>query len=882
VCEGYFALRSLGATTVKGVSQPLQAYEVLGPGALRTHFELSARRGLTRFIGRERELDSVNRALQQAIAGRGQIVAVVAEAGTGKSRLFYEFKAKIPLTCKVLEAYSVSHGKASAWLPVLELLRGYFGITDTYDVVARREKVRATVAGLDPSLEDTLPYLFGLLGIVDGPDPHAQMDARIKRQRTLEAIKRILLRDSLKQPLVVIFEDLHWIDEQTQALLDLLADSVVSARVLLLFNYRPEYHHGWGNKGYYTQLRLDPLAGVDGAAMLTALLGESVELDPLKRMVAERTGGNPFFIEEIVQALFEDGALVRNGSIRVTRSVSQMRLPPTVQGMLAARIDRLAVQQRELLQALAVIGRESPLAVLRRVTAAEELPLNQSLAELRAAEFIYEQPSMGDTQYVFKHALTQEVTYNSLLIERRKQIHERVGQAIETLFAGQLDDHLNALAHHYSHSDNADKAIEYLTKAGQQALHRSANADAVRNLSTALELLLGTPETPLRMKRELPLQMTLAVSLVPVKGFGCEERKRAVFRARDICNRLGNPPELFTVLYLSWAMSFILAEMRSAYSVATELLQKANATLEPSMLLMAHVALSETHFHMGDFLAAKEHVDGAIDLLDPERPLMPMGIDLAVTNFSYQGWVLWWLGYPDQALSAVNKALAVAERLSHPLSTAYAYAYAGVVRMQRRDFDHALEIAERQFALCSQYGLTDFLATAKGIRGSALASQGHIEGIPVMEEWIASGRITGIKMVRPTQLCPLAEGYIRFARSDDAESALREVLQIAEINEDRYCEAETHRLKGEKLLKRGESNEFEALKCFERAIEVARSQSAKSWELRATTSFARLLASQGRREEARTRLGEIYNWFTEGFDTADLKESKALLDELSS
>jgi class 3 adenylate cyclase len=274
LCEGYFELRSLGATVVKGVSQPVAAYEVLEPGALRTHFELSARRGLTRFVGRERELEQLQHALEQSVAGHGQIVAVVAEAGTGKSRLFYEFNAMIPGSCKVLEAYSVSHGKASPWLPLLELLHGYFGIMEADDAASRRGKVRAALTALDPALDDTLPYLFGLMGIVDGPNPHAQMDARIKRQRTLEAIKRIILRDSLRQPVVLIFEDLHWIDEQTQGLLDLLADSVASARVLLLFNYRPEYRHEWTNKSCYTHLRLDPLGGADGSAMLTALLGE--------------------------------------------------------------------------------------------------------------------------------------------------------------------------------------------------------------------------------------------------------------------------------------------------------------------------------------------------------------------------------------------------------------------------------------------------------------------------------------------------------------------------------------------------------------------------------------------------------------------------------
>jgi class 3 adenylate cyclase len=470
LCEGYFELRALGPTTVEGLGAPIEVYEVTGRGPLRTHFELAARRGLTPFVGREHELEQMQRALEQAIGGHGQIVAVMAEAGTGKSRLFHEFKATIPSICKILEAYSVSHGKASAWLPVLAMLRGYFGIEDTDDAASRRAKVRAAATALDPALDVTLPYLFSLLGIAEGPDPLAQMDPQIKRQRTLDSIKRIVLSESLKQPVVVIFEDLHWIDAQTQALLDLLADSVSISRVLLLFNYRPEYRPDWTNKSNDLELRLDPLSGVDGATMLAALLGESVELNPLKRLITERTGGNPFFIEEIVQALFDEGALVRNGAVKVTRSLSQLRLPTTVQGMLAARIDRLSPEQKELLQTLAVIGRESSLSLLGEVASHADAQLAHMLGNLQAGEFIYEQPAATGVEYVFKHALTQEVAYNSLLIERRKQLHERAGQAIESIFAGQLDDHLSQLAHHYSHSDNADKAIDYLQRAGHRAL----------------------------------------------------------------------------------------------------------------------------------------------------------------------------------------------------------------------------------------------------------------------------------------------------------------------------------------------------------------------------------------------------------------------------
>src|SRR5216683_1431757 len=400
------AARLQGVAPAGGIviSEPINVYEVVGAGPLHGHFELAARRGLTKFVGREREVADLKRALELTRNGHGQIVAAVAEAGTGKSRLVYEFKAMLAGDCKVLEAYSVSHGKASAYLPVLELLYGYFGIEEADDKAARRAKIETRISALDPALNDTLPLIYTLMGLHEGPDPHAQMDPQIKRRRMLDAIKRIILRESLNQPTVVIFEDLHWIDGETQALLDLLADGIANSRILLLVNYRPEYRHEWTNKSYYTQLRLDALGPESAGEMLSTLLGDGVELDPLKRMIIERTEGNPFFIEEMVQVLFDEGALVRNGAVKVMRSISQMRLPPTVQGILASRIDRLSCEHKELIQTLAVMGRESPLALIRQVASQQEGELERMLADLQTGEFICEQPAAAGVEYTFKHA----------------------------------------------------------------------------------------------------------------------------------------------------------------------------------------------------------------------------------------------------------------------------------------------------------------------------------------------------------------------------------------------------------------------------------------------------------------------------------------------
>ena len=441
-------------------------YEVVRAGPLRTHFQLAARRGLTRFVGREREMAAMAGALEQARAGHGQIVAAVGEAGAGKSRLMYEFKATIPDGCKVLEAYSVSHGKASAWLPVLELLKSYFEIADEDDDSRRSEKVEAKTRALDPALAETLPYILSLLGIAGAGASLAMMDARIRRRRTLEAVKRIIIRESLKQPLVVIFEDLHWIDAETQELLDLLVDSVASARILLLVNYRPEYRHEWGNRTCYTQLRLDPLGGQSADEMLHALLGADASLQSLKRLIIERTQGNPFFMEEIVRALVEQGVLVRNGATRLTKPLTEIHVPPTVQGILASRIDALSASEKSLLQTLAVIGKDFPLNLVRHLTAGPDDKLEPTLKGLQAGEFIYEQAALGETEYTFKHALTQEVAYNSVLMERRRLLHERTGEAIEALFKERIDDHLAELAHHYSRTANTRKGVEYLFRAG--------------------------------------------------------------------------------------------------------------------------------------------------------------------------------------------------------------------------------------------------------------------------------------------------------------------------------------------------------------------------------------------------------------------------------
>jgi class 3 adenylate cyclase/predicted ATPase len=874
LAEGYFTLRSLGPAPVKGLSEPIAVHEVTGLGPLRTHFELSARRGLTPFVGREHELQQLARALELVRNSHGQLIAVVAEAGSGKSRLFHELKATLPSDCKLLAAYSVSHGRASAWLPVLELLRRYFGLLDTDGPSARRDKIRTTLYSLDPALSDTLPYLFGLLGIAETPDPLAQMDPRIRRARTLDAIKRILIRESLLQPLVVVFEDLHWIDSETQGLLDLLADSIANARLLMLVNYRPEYRHEWSSRSHYLQLRLDPLPADHAAAMLAVLLSEDATLPPLKRLIAERAAGNPFFIEEIVQALFDDGALARNGAITITRPLNQLRLPPTVQGILAARIDRLAADQKDLLQTLAVIGREAPLALIAEVTALTEPKRIRLLAALQKGEFIYEQ-SATTHGYLFKHALTQEVAYNSLLIESRKVLHERIGNSIESLFADRLDDHLNALAFHYSHSANTEKAIEYLGRAGQQALVRSAYADSIDSLGSAINLLQRTPDRPERIQREILFQHALGTAWIPLKGYAAPEVERAYTRMRALCERSADHANLFQALFGLWMVHYLRADMEMATDLAEQLLKRARDADQPTMLLFANAAMGDTSFSAAEFLRAKDYLEAGLALFRSE--LYP--IETRVSLLVYAAGTSLLLGYPDQALAQTAEASALARSRSEPYASAWSLFNEGRQYEHLRQPQMAQTAAENLITLATEHGYSFWLAQAIIERGGAIAAQGRSEeGIGLIREGLAALPAAG---PRAQYLYLLVIACMRANRLDEAQSALREALAAVAKHKFRDCEAELHRVKGELLLMHSSSKAAEAENCFRDAITIASAQSAKFWELRATTSLARLLASSDRCAEAYTMLSTIYNWFTEGFDTADLKDAKALLDELS-
>jgi class 3 adenylate cyclase/tetratricopeptide (TPR) repeat protein len=893
--EGYFVLKPVGPARIKGVREPLEIYEVTGLGPLRTRLQRGAARGYTKFVGRQREMETLKHAAGLAHTGHGQIVAAVAEPGVGKSRLFFEFKAKNQPGWVVLEDFSVPCGKASAYLPVLDLLHSYFDIKSDDDARKRKEKIAGKIAVLDRTLEDALPYLFVLLGIVEGEDPLRQMDGQVKKRRTLEAIKRILLRESLNQPLMVEFEDLHLIDEETQGFLNVLADSIGTARILLLVNYRPEYQHRWGSKTYYTQLRLDPLGHENADAMLQSLIGTAPELEPLKRFIIEKTEGNPLFMEEIYLSLVEDGSLVRNGATHLSRNLEALKVPATVQAILASRIDRLPAAEKDLLQTLAVIGKEFPLLLAREVIRKPDDELDCMLTDLQLAEFIYEQPAVGGIEYTFKHALTQEVTYNSILVARRKALHERIARAIEEVFANQIDNKLTQLANHYVHGGNIAKAVFYLDLAAQRAMRGSAYGEAVDLLRSGLELIKTLPDDRARDRMEISWCLNLyeAAKVVQVRGLAPEQ---ILNRARELCEKVQDDAGLFKVLERLSDHHGNRLDASATRSVRDDLIKVAERNRDPLLLVRVRNGLGRTFLLEGCFEKAEEQFNCVL-----EKPGNDLdGVDRSISElkshcYGMSAWNVWFLGYPLAALTRSDKSVAISTAIGLPVTSARNLAGRSALHLLMRNPEAALQSAQAALKICNQEGLSWALRLSRLYyywaqiqRGDApsgitalLGGRTPTPGIAarIHERAARDGTWGGSTLTR--FFTCLAEGCLQAGYVQAGLEVVDESLAVAHTSGVAMYEAETSRLKGELLTTKDATNPAPAEQCYREAIDVARKQHAKSWELRATVSLARLLRDTNRRDEARVMLSEIYNWFTEGFDTADLKDAKALLDELS-
>jgi class 3 adenylate cyclase/predicted ATPase len=882
--EGYIAYRALGVTPVKGLPEPMAAYEVLGLGPLRTRLQVAASRGLAPFVGRHGEMAQLKQAFQRACRGEGQIVGVVGEPGVGKSRLFYEFKQASQKSCLVLETFSVSHGKAFPYRPLIELLRNYLHLGPQDDERRRREMITGKILTLDRSLEAGLPYLFYLLGL-DEPDSElARMDPMLRRQRTFEAIKRILERESLDQPLELIFEDLQWLDRETEAFLDYFSVALANAPILLLVNYRPEYRHHWGPSGYYTQLRLDPLGQAEAAELLDALLGDDASLTALRPRLLTQTEGNPFFIEEVVQTLAEEQVLEGEaGHYRLRQMPEGLHIPTSVQGVLGARIDRLAAGEKELLQTLAVIGKEFPWSLVQRVLDQPEEALRRGLARLQAGEFIYERPAFPEVEYTFKHGLTQQVAYGSLLLERRRLLHERTAGAIEALFGDRLEEHCGELAYHYSHSDNAAKAIEYLRGAARQAVQRSANQEAEAHLSRALELLESLPASTHRDEEELALQTAIGPVLMATRGYAAPEVEACCTRALALSRALGETAQQFSALLGLRRFHNLRADYRRAQELGERLLDEARRTGEEDLLLEAHGAQGSTLFFRGELMAARQHLEAVIALYDPQRHgghAVRYGLDPGVLARMFLACTLWFQGRPEAAIDESRRTLELAQQLAHTFSLSFALGFTTQLYQFGRDAALTLERAEAAVALSTEQGFPFWLSQAEVLRGWALAQLGQQqEGLAVMRAGLEAYRASGARLGCSYLQALLAESLAGEGKIDDALAVIAEAQAFAEDTGEGFYAAELHRLKGALLLERGDATGAEV--CFRQAVEIARAQGTCALELRAQTALSRLWQAQGRRGEARAPLEALYAGFDEGFDSADLQEARALLDELA-
>jgi hypothetical protein len=567
--------------------------------------QLPRRQGqkVSRFVGRERELARMKHALELARRGHGQIVAAVGEAGIGKSRLFHEFKSS-QSGWMVLEAMSVSHGKTSAYLPVMDLLKNYFEIT-VYGRAARKDKWKSPDTGY-------VPNLYALIGVAEGEYTFGYQDAQANKRRILDAIKRIVLREALNQPLMLIFEDLQWIDEETQALLNLLADSVGTSKLLLLVSYRPEYSHQWGRKSYYTELRLEPLGLESADEILSSLVGISDDLTPLKGLIIEQAKGNPFFIEESVQMLFDERTLVRNGSINLTKPVSELKIPHTVEAILASRIERLPLEEKELLQTIAAIGKEFAFSTLKGVVAKSDEELERMLADLQSREFIHEQSKTDDIEFTFKHALTQEVAYNSLSFQRRGLLHERIGSVLEASCSRTLDDHLDELAHHYGRSSNAGKGVEYLERAGKQAVTRGALKEARIHFKNAIAALGATSGAGERMEREFDLQLALVEVLLSMSGPVTDEDLTEIRRLQELGEKIGDRGHLTSALIAAWTPWGEFSALMAAWTPKEEFKFREGEEPRSPSARMPRALSGE--FYLGKFASFSSRLDRRRDL----------------------------------------------------------------------------------------------------------------------------------------------------------------------------------------------------------------------------------------------------------------------------
>jgi predicted ATPase/class 3 adenylate cyclase/DNA-binding winged helix-turn-helix (wHTH) protein len=868
-------VEAVGPMPVGGQPTPVMAYKVLGIRPPRAPIAPPEGRTVRRIIGRNRELATLHALLARVEDGQGHVVGMVGDPGIGKSRLLDEFHRSLTgRRLTYLHGRCLSYGIATPYLPVLDLLRHNCGVTDRDSPEAITAKVRRSLQEVGMAADEWAPYLLQLLGLEAGTDQSTMLSPQTIKARTFESLVHMFVNGSRQRPLVLEVEDLHWIDATSEEWLAALVERVAGVPILVLVSYRPGYRPLWVNKSYATQLTLRRLTPREGQQVLQAVLPTAQVPEALAQEILAKADGNPFFLEELARTVVEQG------DRRLPLAV-----PDTIHAVLAARIDRLPSAEKRLLQAAAVIGKDVTLPLLQALAGLPEEELGPALRHLQAAEFFYEARLVPEPTYTFKHVLTQEVAYQSLLHSTREQYHQQIAQVVEEQFPEIAATQPEWLAHHYTAAGLVAQAIPYWQRAGQHASDRSAHLEAISHVTTGIELLTTLPETPEHTQQAVTLYIALGASLQMAKGQAAPEVEYAYNRARVLCQQVGETPALVPVLFGLWRFYATRSQLHTARELGETLLGLAQQAQDPALSVIAHHTLGFTELSLGALPAAHQHLEEGIAryALDQRcAPVFPIGQDLGLGCRVYATATLCLLGYPDQALARLHDTLESAQELSHPFSLAFARCLAACVSQFRRDVPAVHEHAAAAVALSTEQGFPFWAALGTSLCGWALAMQGQDEeGLVQVRQGIAAWRATGAALNVPYYCTLLAEVADRLGHPEDGLQALAEAHTLIEQHEERWWEAEVCRLRGVLLLRQATTPPAEAETWLQRALDVARRQEAKSLELRAAMSLARLWQQQGKRTDAHALLGPVYSWFTEGFDTADLQEAKALLEELA-
>ncbi len=887
LAEGFVEVRSLGPVPVKGLAEPIEVFELVGAGPARSRLQAAAARGLTPFVGRGRELEVLHGALEQARAGHGQVIALVGEPGVGKSRLVWEVThSHRTHGWLVLEAGAVLHGKATSYLPVADLLRAYARVEPRDDPRAIREKLTGKLLTLDRSLEADLPALLALLD-VDADTPAWQaLDPSQRRRAMLDAGKRVLLGEARRQPLLLVFEDLHWIDSETQALLDGLVESLPTARVLLLVNYRPEYRHEWANKGHYTQLRIDPLGEESAEALLDALLGRDESVGPLKAFLLARTEGNPFFLEESVRSLVESGALVgERGAYRLATALPGVAAPASVQAVLAARIDRLAPEDKRLLQTAAVIGKDVPHGVLRAVIAQEaggsrtaptgDVPavgafleppstplsydpetdgaLRAGLARLQAAEFLYEAALFPEPEYTFKHALTHEVAYGGLLQERRKALHARVVHAVEGLYPDRLGEHVERLAHHALRGELWENAASYCRQAGRKAAARSANREAAAHFEQALVALEHLPESRDRLEQAIDLRLDLRQALTPLEEL--EQTLEHLRHAEALAATLGDQHRLGrTLAHLAYAY-FRAGELDRAIETGERALAIGRDLEDVPLQVVATYHLMFPYRMRGDFRRAVDGLKLVLASLEGE----PIGERYGLAGLptvlarATLAWCLAELGEFAEGTAYAEEAVRLAEALDHPFSLGLAQSYLGLLCLRQGHPRTAIHLLGQALALFERWDLPQLVPQVTGWLGSAYVLDGRAaEGVPLLKQ--AEARVDSRVLGPGPFAIWLGEGHLLARQLEEAHQATGRGLDSCRQRKFRGFQAYALRALGEIDARRDPPDPDQAEARYREALALADELGMRPLQAHCHLGLGKLYRRMGRLDEARAEL----------------------------